>query len=31
MGHDFTMKLLPVYLREIGNFVTDVEARRKAA
>jgi len=31
MGHDFTMKLLPVYLREIGDFVSDVEARRKAA
>ena len=31
MGHDFTSKLVPVYLREIGNFVAEVEARRKAA
>ena len=31
MGHDFTAKLVPVYLREIGNFVAEVEARRKAA
>ncbi len=31
MGHDFTAKLVPVYVREIGNFVAEVEARRKAA
>jgi len=31
MGHDFTSKLVPVYLREIGDFVSEVEARRKAA
>jgi pimeloyl-ACP methyl ester carboxylesterase len=31
MGHDFSSKLVPVYLREIGDFVAEVEARRKAA
>jgi pimeloyl-ACP methyl ester carboxylesterase len=31
MGHDFTSKLVPVFLREIGGFVSDVETRRKAA
>ena len=31
MGHDFTSKLVPVFLREIGGFVAEVEARRKAA
>ena len=27
MGHDFTSKLVPVYLREIGGFVAEVDAR----
>ncbi|MFN9355907.1 MAG: alpha/beta fold hydrolase [Alphaproteobacteria bacterium] len=27
MGHDFTSKLVPVYLREIGGFVTEVDGR----
>lgn len=31
MGHDFTEALVPVYLEQIGGFVTEVEARRKAA
>jgi pimeloyl-ACP methyl ester carboxylesterase len=31
MGHDFTDALLPVYLRLIGDFVSKVEARAKAA
>ncbi|MBI1213208.1 MAG: alpha/beta fold hydrolase [Alphaproteobacteria bacterium] len=31
MGHDFSQKLVPTYIREIGNFVDDVERRRKAA
>ncbi|MEQ1755634.1 MAG: alpha/beta hydrolase [Micropepsaceae bacterium] len=29
MGHDFTSKLVPVYLREISDFVAEVDARRK--
>jgi pimeloyl-ACP methyl ester carboxylesterase len=29
MGHDFTAKLVPVYLREISDFVAEVDARRK--
>jgi len=29
MGHDFTSKLVPVYLREIADFVAEVDARRK--
>ncbi|MEQ1865090.1 MAG: alpha/beta hydrolase [Micropepsaceae bacterium] len=28
MGHDFTSKLVPVYLREIADFVAEVDARR---
>lgn len=28
MGHDFTSKLVPVYLREIADFVSEVDARR---
>ena len=31
MGHDFTDALLPVYLRLIGEFVSRVEAKAKAA
>ncbi len=31
MGHDFSSKLVPVYLREIGNFVAEVEATRSKA
>ncbi len=31
MGHDFTEALVPVYLRLIGDFVSKVEARAKAA
>lgn len=31
MGHDFTNALLPVYLKHIGDFVTEVESKRKAA
>jgi pimeloyl-ACP methyl ester carboxylesterase len=31
MGHDFTDALLPVYLRLIGDFVSRVEAKAKAA
>jgi hypothetical protein len=27
MGHDFTSKLVPVYLREIGGFVSEVDGR----
>ena len=30
MGHDFTQKLVPVYLREIADFVSEVDARRAA-
>ena len=29
MGHDFTSKLVPVYLREIADFVAEVDAKRK--
>jgi pimeloyl-ACP methyl ester carboxylesterase len=29
MGHDFTSKLVPVYLREISDFVAEVDARNK--
>jgi pimeloyl-ACP methyl ester carboxylesterase len=28
MGHDFTSKLVPVYLREIADFTAEVDARR---
>ncbi len=28
MGHDFTSKLVPVYLREIADFVAEVDAKR---
>jgi pimeloyl-ACP methyl ester carboxylesterase len=28
MGHDFTSKLVPVYLREISDFVAEVDARK---
>jgi hypothetical protein len=28
MGHDFTSKLVPVYLREISDFVSEVDARK---
>ena len=28
MGHDFTSKLVPVYLREIADFVSEVDAKR---
>ncbi len=28
LGHDFTAKLVPVYLREIADFVAEVDARR---
>ena len=28
MGHDFTSKLVPVYLREIADFVAEVDARK---
>ncbi|MCE9521909.1 MAG: alpha/beta fold hydrolase [Alphaproteobacteria bacterium] len=28
MGHDFTSKLVPVYLREIADFVAEVDSRR---
>jgi pimeloyl-ACP methyl ester carboxylesterase len=31
MGHDFTSKLVPVFVREIGGFASEVEAQRKAA
>jgi pimeloyl-ACP methyl ester carboxylesterase len=31
MGHDFTQKLVPVYIREIGNFVAEVDSRRTKA
>ncbi len=31
MGHDFTSKLVPVYLREIADFVSEVDARKKKA
>jgi pimeloyl-ACP methyl ester carboxylesterase len=29
MGHDFTSKLVPVYLREIADFVAEVDAKRR--
>lgn len=29
MGHDFTSKLVPVYLREISDFITEVDARAR--
>ena len=29
MGHDFSSKLVPVYLREISDFVAEVDAKRK--
>ena len=29
MGHDFTSKLVPVYLREISDFVAEVDAKKK--
>lgn len=31
MAHDFTNALVPVYLKHIGDFVSAVEARKKAA
>ena len=31
MGHDFSQALVPVYLKLIGDFVSKVEARAKAA
>lgn len=31
MAHDFTEALVPVYLQHIGDFVTEVESKRKAA
>jgi len=31
MGHDFTSKLVPVYLREIADFVSEVDAKRGRA
>jgi pimeloyl-ACP methyl ester carboxylesterase len=31
MGHDFTSKLVPVYLREIADFVSEVDAKRGKA
>jgi pimeloyl-ACP methyl ester carboxylesterase len=31
MAHDFTNALVPIYLQHIGDFVTEVEKRRKAA
>ncbi len=31
MGHDFTAKLVPVFLREISDFVAEVDARRAKA
>jgi pimeloyl-ACP methyl ester carboxylesterase len=31
MGHDFTKALVPIYIREVGGFIDDVEARRKRA
>jgi hypothetical protein len=31
MGHDFTSKLVPVYLREIADFVSEVDAKRAKA
>lgn len=30
MGHDFTSKLVPIYLREIADFVAEADARKKA-
>jgi pimeloyl-ACP methyl ester carboxylesterase len=30
MGHDFTQRLVPVFLREIADFVSEVDAKRKA-
>ena len=30
MGHDFTQKLVPVFVREISDFVAEVDAKRKA-
>jgi len=29
MGHDFTSKLVPVYLREIADFVCEVDSHGK--
>lgn len=29
MGHDFTSKLVPVYLREISDFISEVDARAR--
>ena len=31
MGHDFTSNLVPVYLREIADFVAEVDAKRAKA
>jgi pimeloyl-ACP methyl ester carboxylesterase len=31
MAHDFTNALVPIYLKHIGDFVSEVEKRRKAA
>jgi pimeloyl-ACP methyl ester carboxylesterase len=31
MGHDFTQKLVPVFLREIADFVSEVDAKRVRA
>jgi pimeloyl-ACP methyl ester carboxylesterase len=31
MAHDFTLALVPVYLKHVGDFVTGVEAKAKAA
>jgi pimeloyl-ACP methyl ester carboxylesterase len=31
MGHDFTQKLVPVFLREIADFVAEVDAKRAKA
>jgi pimeloyl-ACP methyl ester carboxylesterase len=31
MGHDFTQKLVPTYIREIGAFISEVETRRSKA
>jgi pimeloyl-ACP methyl ester carboxylesterase len=31
MGHDFTSKLVPVFVREISDFVSEVDAKRSKA
>jgi pimeloyl-ACP methyl ester carboxylesterase len=31
MGHDFTQKLVPVFIREIADFVSEVDAKRGKA